>query len=100
MNIERELSLINFSYYLKANLDQAIYVAFKYYGKFLNQQNKTSNLEQNCQDLEQSCKELEREQEELSADYELLRIALEKEQRKNIALLLRSTPEIIRFSRS
>ena len=78
MNIERELSLANFSYHLKANPDQARYVAFKYYIKFLNQQEKISNLEQNC-------KKLEREQEELYADYEILRMALEKEQRRNIA---------------
>ena len=84
MNIERELSLTNFSNYLEANPNQVEYVAFQYYNKFLDQQNKISNLEQNCQDLEQTCKELEQENQDIYANYELLRLELSKEQSKNI----------------
>ena len=84
MNIERELSLTNFSNYLEAYPNQVKYVAFQYYNKFLDQQNKISNLEQNCHDLEQNCQELEQENQDIYADYELLRLALEEEQSKNI----------------
>ena len=76
MNIERELSLINFSYYLKANPDKVQGLAREYYTQFLEQQSK-------IRDLEQSCKELKAEKKELYTDYKLLRKELEKEQRRN-----------------
>jgi hypothetical protein len=77
MNIEQELSLLNFSYYLKTHPDKTNDLAIDYYAKFLEQQSKIRDLERNCRELEAGKKEL-------YADYELLRQELEKEQRRNI----------------
>ena len=83
MNIERELNLINFSYYLKANPSLVQKLAIDYYAKFLIQQDRINDLEQNCQDLEQGYKELETEKASLYAELESLRIAIEQERYSN-----------------
>lgn len=84
MNIERELNLINFSYHLKANPEKAIELAIEYYARFLSQQDRIKDLEQNCQDLKRGYKELETEKAWIYAELESLRIAIEEQSKNNL----------------
>ena len=76
MNPEREFLLTAFSYYLDHHPGEAKEQAIDMCAKYLEQQEKATRLSEHAKLLEDKVDELE-------IDYQILRIELEIEQRKN-----------------
>jgi hypothetical protein len=78
MTPEREFMIAVLSHYLDHHPDQAKEQAIDLCLKYLQQQEKSSQLHEHC-------KLLEEKQEEMELDYQILRMELKREQQKNLS---------------
>ncbi|NJK58878.1 MAG: hypothetical protein HC939_24335 [Pleurocapsa sp. SU_5_0] len=79
MTPEREFLIVILSHYLDHHPNEVKKQAIDFCTKYLEQQEKTTRLEEYCKLLEEKL-------DEIQIDYRILRIELEREQQKNLSV--------------